>query len=87
MSHSEFGRRADCDHTTASRLLSGDRAPSTRLLVRICDAFGLDKGDALEVLAKDQGRADGKHPAFAQYLRERVIEAHPGEDVEAPIAV
>lgn len=82
----EFGRRARCDYTTASRLLSGDRAPSTRLLVRICEAFELDEGEALRVLAKDQERTDGKSPAFAAYLRERVIEANggPGEPGRPP---
>jgi len=86
MSLHEFGRKANCDYTTASRLLSGDRAPSTRLLVRICAAFGLDHGEALRVLATDQQRDDGKSPAFAAYLRERVIGTAP-PDHEHQIAV
>lgn len=78
MSLHEFGRLAECDYTTVSRLLSGDRAPSTRLLNRICVAFDLDSGEALRVLATDQERDDGKSTAFAAYLREKVIEAHGG---------
>ena len=78
MSLHQFGERAECDYTTVSRLLSGDRAPSTRLLNRIVAAFELDPGEALAALAKDQGRSDGKSPAFAAYLREKVIEAHGG---------
>lgn len=83
----EFGRRAQCDYTTASRLLSGDRAPSTRLLVRICNAFSLDKGEALGVLARDQQRTDGKSPAFAAYLRERVFETRSQIPAGRPKAV
>ncbi len=78
MSLHQFGELADCDYTTVSRLLSGERAPSTRLLNRICAAFGLDSGEALRVLAKDQERTDGKSPAFAAYLREKVIEVNGG---------
>jgi len=69
----EFGRRVDCDYTMASRLLSGDRAPSTRLLLRICEAFELDEGEALRALGKDQERSDGKSPSFAAYLKEHVF--------------
>lgn len=83
----EFGRRAKCDYTTASRLLTGDRAPSTRLLVRICDAFDLDKGEALGVLAKDQARTDGKHPAFAEYLRDNVFSPRSQVPAGRPKAV
>jgi transcriptional regulator with XRE-family HTH domain len=86
MSLHEFGRQANCDYTTVSRLLSGDRAPSTRLLARICAAFGLDEGEALRVLRKDQARKDGKSPAFAAYLQEKVIDA-PRESEDLPAAV
>ena len=70
----EFGEKAGCDHTTASRLRSGERAPSTRLLYRICEAFGLDKGEALRILAQDQASGTGSTPKFAEYLRSRVFE-------------
>jgi transcriptional regulator with XRE-family HTH domain len=74
----EFGRRCGCDYTTASRLLSGDRVPSTRLLARICSEFGLDHGVALRALAKDQAGwtgNQGKSPVFAEFLRVNVFEA------------
>lgn len=89
MSLHEFGRLADCDYTTASRLLSGERAPSTRLLARICSAFGLDHGEALKVLARDHERDDGKHTEFASYLREQVIDANggPGQAGRPPTAL
>lgn len=82
----QFGEKAGCDYTTVSRLLSGHRAPSTRLLNRIIDAFGLNAEEALAALAKDQGRTDGMSPAFAAYLREKVIEANggPGEPGRPP---
>jgi transcriptional regulator with XRE-family HTH domain len=83
----EFGQRADCDYTTVSRLLSGDRAPSTRLLGRICRAFDLDEGEALRILGQDQARNDGKTTEFAKYLRERVIEAPDDPPAEQRKAV
>ncbi len=70
----EFGERVSCDYTTASRLLSGDRMPSTRLLSRICAAFELDEGEALRTLARDQDRDDGKATEFAGFLRANVFE-------------
>jgi transcriptional regulator with XRE-family HTH domain len=70
----EFGERAGCDHTTASRLRSGDRAPSTRLLNRICQAFDLDRSEALQILAEDQQTGTGQTPRFAEYLRTKVFE-------------
>lgn len=79
----EFGQRADCDYTTVSRLLSGDRAPSTRLLARICKAFNLDEGEALRVLAEDQDTGGGRTPKFAEYLRVKVIDA-PSEAGNVP---
>jgi transcriptional regulator with XRE-family HTH domain len=70
----EFGERTGCDHTTASRLKSGERAPSTRLLNRICKAFDLDRGEALQILVKDQEAGTGQTPKFAEYLRTKVFE-------------
>lgn len=90
MSLHEFGRLADCDYTTASRLLSGDRSPSTKLLNRIVRAFDLDSAEALAALAKDQERDDNKTTVFAAYLRENVIEADRGTgggQAELPEAV
>jgi transcriptional regulator with XRE-family HTH domain len=76
----EFGQRTGCDYTTASRLLSGDRAPSTRLLARICRAYQLDEGEALRVLAEDQEHGIGPTPKFAAWLKDKVFEApDPGQ--------
>jgi transcriptional regulator with XRE-family HTH domain len=76
--YKEFGERVECDYTTVSRLLSGDRAPSTRLLGRICDAFKLDRGKALRVLGLDQadnvGRVTPTYPRFSAWLREQTME-------------
>ena len=83
MSLHEFGSKAGCDYTTASRLLSGDRAPSTRLLSRICSAFELDYGEALRTLETDQRRKYGKTPGFAAYLKEKVISPPESEDAKA----
>lgn len=71
--YKEFGERVDCDYTTVSRLLSGDRMPSTRLLARICTAYDLDHGEALQTLEKDHLRGDGQATAFSEWLRERVF--------------
>jgi tRNA(Ile)-lysidine synthase TilS/MesJ len=57
--------------------MSGDRAPSTRLLARICKEFGIDEGQALRVLAKDHKRDDGRTTLFAAFLRDRTL-ADPG---------
>jgi transcriptional regulator with XRE-family HTH domain len=77
----EFGDRVGCDYTTASRLLSGDRMPSTRLLARICTAFKLDHGEALRTLEKDQLRADGLATGFAQYLKDQIFEGEVTDDL------
>lgn len=72
----DFGSAVECDYTTASRLLSGERAPSTRLLARICRAYGLDEGKALRILAHDQETSsDGRTLLFAAFLKESVFEA------------
>lgn len=78
----EFGRLVECNYTTASRLLSGDRSPSTRLLARICKAYGLDGTRALAAMEADQGREDGRTPTFAAFLKAEVFDkAPPGDDV------
>jgi len=86
LSLKEFGRRTGCDYTTASRLLSGNRRPSTDLLNRICDAFGLDHGAALRVLGEDQHEfgKSGRSPRFADFLRIHVFQA---SSQDPPIAV
>jgi transcriptional regulator with XRE-family HTH domain len=75
--YKEFGERADCDYTTVSRLLSGDRAPSTRLLGRICDTFELDRGEALRILGLDQAdnvdKATPTYPRFSAWLRTQTM--------------
>lgn len=71
--YKEFGERVGCDYTTVSRLLSGDRSPSTRLLASICRVFGLDEGEALRKLSEDREEHDGRTPGFAVWLRERTI--------------
>lgn len=76
--YKDFGERVECDYTTVSRLLSGDRAPSTRLLVRICGAFELDHGEALRILGLDQAdnveRETPVYPRFSAWLREQTME-------------
>jgi len=70
----QFGEAVGCDYTTASRLLSGERAPSTRLLARICKVYGLDEGDALRTLAADQENESTRLTVgFADWLRENVF--------------
>ena len=72
----EFGEQTGCDYTTASRLLSGDRAPSTALLERICGAYGLDANEALAALAEDRRRPGPvrKTVSFAAFLRDKVFD-------------
>jgi len=73
----EFGEKVGCDYTTASRLLSGDRAPSTGLLERICSSYDLNANDALAALAEDRRRPGPvrKTVSFAAFLRSRVFDA------------
>jgi hypothetical protein len=51
--------------------------PSTRLLARICTAFGLDHGEALKTLERDQQRDDGRSTEFAAYLKDKVFGGVP----------
>jgi len=71
----EFGETVSCDYTTASRLLSGERAPSTALLQRICRAYQLDANAALAALAEDRTGGSKRTPVFAAFLREQVFDA------------
>ena len=41
ISNVEFARRVGCHHTTASRYRSGERVPSTAILLRILAEFDL----------------------------------------------
>lgn len=77
----EVGRRVGYNYTTISRLRSGDRMPSTRLLAAICTEFNLDEGEALRVLSRDQQRSDGKAIEFSAWLRKHVF-----KDVDTPAA-
>lgn len=76
-SNTTFARRVGCNHTMASRLRSGERMPSTDMLIRICDAYELDKTVALDKYGK--GRE-----AFSAWLRESIFgEDLPGVGVES----
>lgn len=61
----EFADSVDIHYSMASRLRSGDRRPSLKLLVRIASTYGLDLRDA--AVAVDQGR-------FPEYLSEFVFD-------------
>jgi len=77
ITNKEVGRRVGYDHTSISRLRSGSRMPSTRLLAKLCKAFELDEGEALRVLAQDQERDDGKATLFSEWIRVRVFGEEP----------
>lgn len=57
--------------------------PSTRLLSRLCVEYGLDEGDALRTLAKDQERDDGTATEFAAWLRVHVFQEEPPQLAQA----
>lgn len=65
-SNASFASRVGCNHTMASRLRSGHRMPSAAMLGRICDAYELDKSEALTKYA--EGRV-----AFSAWLRAKVF--------------
>ena len=79
----EFGEQTECDYTTASRLLSGDRAPSTGLLQRICAAYGLNANEALAALAEDRKIGSKKTLIFAAWLREHAFKETKGNQIRA----
>lgn len=70
-SNTTFARRVGCDHTMASRLRSGQRMPSGRMLIKICNAYSLPYDEALTEFGK--GREE-----FSKWLRARIF------DVEQP---
>lgn len=47
----EFARTLGYSHSTVSRILSGERSPSGRLLVRMISRFDLDHSGTLEAYA------------------------------------
>lgn len=73
----EFARRVGCDHTTASRYRSGERAPSTRMLFKILSAFGEEVSDAQQLaLTKAIAKTttlDQRRKAISAWLRKNVF--------------
>jgi transcriptional regulator with XRE-family HTH domain len=67
VSNHQFAAKVGCNYTMASRLRNGKRTPSAAMLVRICEAFDLDKGEALTAFS-------GGREAMAQWLRDEVFE-------------
>lgn len=63
----EFANAVGCDHTTASRLRSGQRRPSAKMLLRICSAYNLDEGIALRNLGEGAEQ-------FSTWLRQEVFD-------------
>lgn len=61
-----FAKKTGCHFTTASRLRSGHRLPSGRLLGRIVKEFGLNAEEAMAAFNK--GEDD-----FGGYLRDKVF--------------
>jgi len=61
-----FAKKTGCHFTTASRLRSGHRLPSGRLLGRIIRQFGLNADEAMTAYNAGEDQ-------FGQYLREKVF--------------
>jgi transcriptional regulator with XRE-family HTH domain len=74
VSNHQFAEKVGCNYTMASRLRNGKRTPSAQMLVRICAAFNLDMGQAL------QAYANGRE-AMAQWLRDEIFDKADKEDV------
>lgn len=70
-----FASAVDCNYTMASRLRSGNRMPSAKMLSRICAAYQLDEGEALRMHA--QGAT-----VFSAWLREKVFDADDGAEAD-----
>lgn len=68
-SNTDFARKVGCNHTMASRLRSGQRMPSSAMMLSICKAYNLDEGEALRMYG--EGRE-----SFSAWLRKNVF----GED-------
>lgn len=71
--NSSFARKVGCNHTTASRLRSGQRMPSGKMLFRICEAYGLNKSEALSVFARGSEE-------FSKWLRANVFSGSLEQD-------
>lgn len=71
----QFAAAVNCNYTMASRLRSGNRMPSARMLMRICRAYDLDEGEAL------RKHAEGPEE-FSAWLRAEVFDAADDEDSE-----
>lgn len=70
MTNTQFADRTGYHHTSVSRLRNGQRLPSTKQLVHICDKFGLNLDKYV------RAHAEGAE-AFSALLREEVL----GEEV------
>lgn len=71
-----FATAVGCNYTMASRLRSGNRMPSAKMLTRICAAYQLDEGEALRAHARGQD-------AFSAWLREKVFNVDADADAAA----
>lgn len=72
-----FADRVGCHFTTASRLRSGDRMPSKKLLGHIVEEYGLNKEEAFDLFTS------GTASEFGAYLREQIFKTSD-EDGSAP---
>jgi transcriptional regulator with XRE-family HTH domain len=61
-----FAKKTGCHFTTASRLRSGHRLPSGRLLARIVKEFDLRADEAMQAYTSGESE-------FGEYLREKVF--------------
>lgn len=78
VSNHQFADKVGCNYTMASRLRNGKRTPSAQMLVKICEAFDLNKGEALQ--AYSQGRE-----AMAKWLRDEIFDKEDKEDIRAEL--
>lgn len=76
VSNHKFAEQVGCNYTMASRLRNGKRMPSAEMLVKICQAFGLDMGAALRAFA-------GGNASMARWLREEIFDKEDDPKAEA----
>jgi transcriptional regulator with XRE-family HTH domain len=75
-----FAKKTGCHFTTASRLRSGHRLPSGRLLGRIIKEFGLSAEEAMA--AYNTGET-----AFGEYLQDKVfVTVYAGDTPEEALS-
>lgn len=67
MTNREFAERVGCDHTMASRLRSGVRLPSARLMTRIKDEFNLDWDEIMAAY-------NGGEEKFGEFIRTKIYQ-------------